>query len=37
MNLDWVLEAYRQGAFPMADERDSAEVNWYVAKPNPKP
>lgn len=32
MNLDWVLDAYRQGAFPMADERDSADVNWYVAK-----
>lgn len=32
MNLDWVLEAYKSGAFPMADERDSAEVNWYVAR-----
>lgn len=32
MNLDWVLEAYRSGAFPMADDRDSAEMNWYVAR-----
>lgn len=32
MNLDWVLEAYKSGAFPMADTRDSDEVSWYVAR-----
>lgn len=31
MNLDWVLEAYKSGAFPMADTRDGA-TEWYTSK-----
>jgi leucyl/phenylalanyl-tRNA--protein transferase len=32
MNLDWVLEAYKTGAFPMADSRDSDETDWFISK-----
>lgn len=32
MRLDEVLDAYRQGIFPMADARDSTDTNWYTAR-----
>lgn len=32
MNLDDVLDAYRQGAFPMADSRDDPDTGWFTAR-----
>jgi leucyl/phenylalanyl-tRNA--protein transferase len=32
MTLDDVLDAYRQGIFPMADERDATQTNWFTAR-----
>ena len=32
MTLADVLDAYRQGIFPMADARDATQTNWFTAR-----